>query len=500
MTFFVGTAGFDAVDFTASAILAGAGQSVVAEVDETDRRTDDVRIDRYDYRQALAIPGKFSRSPDGLVRQEVVPVRRLIGTENLRGLLEQLEAGIFLSEPFFPRFREIVDDAKEFAARGVPATAAFAQGCFAQLGVSCQVITRTSRTLDGNLTKELFRQLENEATARETDEITFRQGGAIVVGDRKYDRVRFSGGAARVVSDSSASGGTELRVEDITSCSLAGPLDALVSKLRGLVLGHMPWFLEETDSSRQGAAPKCVSIVRSLFWKYPARITAASGETSFFLIDEYEPGFLGEYLSEVGLSFDPWIFAAARELSQLNVPTDERWAWSQRCAKRLVGAAVAATAGHFSQHPYRRLLDRHVSLTTIAKSYHTGRRADLSVIDDFSIRLFEDLECWQLFLIRTGLGPGYKGASEADIETIEKKFRSADKLDRERFLSDIRYFYSELFLIATSAVSLVSDSSCRATIAALPLLCGKRGFENFIHRNSETIQTRIRDERKMKCV
>jgi len=76
--FLVSTSVLDAADFTAAFLLTSCGKDALILVDATDERTSDPALDSYDHRFAVPIPGRFSKSPDGLVRQEVVAIDALL--------------------------------------------------------------------------------------------------------------------------------------------------------------------------------------------------------------------------------------------------------------------------------------------------------------------------------------------------------------------------------------------------------------------------------------
>ena len=498
--YFIGTSNFDAIDFVAGAIIAGIGQDVVLEVDETNKRSDNPKVDRFDFRQSLPIPKKFSRSPDGFVRQEVIQISSLLNAENLYLFLNQRDAKTLTMEPFLSRLTELVNRANALRKKGAQPNAAFLEACANALGTRPNVRVRQTRRISGQKLQQFEHLLHTKARNCSPSVFKLRQGGAIVIGCRKYDIVELKSDGATWLSSSDAPLEPSVSFDTIVELELEGPVDAITPSFEGFIQGHCPWYMPYEDAVDQNDTPRAISVVKSLFSKQSTDEEVQLRERGLALLDEFAMSDLPKFLHVSGLSEYRWIFNVARDLSRINTTTDERWAWSQRAAKRIFKSLSSRYRPHISESPYLRLILRLQEVEEIAKSYYGGDSQSANKIYEVGFLLFEELEFWTLFLIDTGLGENYRGASKFNLSDLEKKFRSSDKSIEKRYISDVRFFYTQIALISTSAILLISDTTCRATIPSLAMISNPGEFQRFIEHNRAFITRRIAQEKKLICL
>jgi len=161
---------------------------------------------------------------------------------------------------------------------------------------------------------------------------------------------------------------------------------------------------------------------------------------------------------------------------------------------------VKCDTTRFSEHPFSRILRRHEILSNYARDLHSGNGGLPDKIAEIGICYYEELEFWRIFCLKTGLGSAFNGASIYSCDMLESKFRAIPKSVSAKYLSDLRFFYKELILIAISSIMIIGDTTCRASLCSLALTHSDDSFGQVIGMYREIILDRASKYLGIECI
>lgn len=496
--FVVSAANLDCIDFVAAAILSHLGHSSTIAIDLTRPRSSKSELRHFDPIGSIPIPFCYDFSPDGSVRQLVLPADEFIYGRGRAGILiDQIRK--WNGQKGIERYERISRHAQSLCRNGhLSEPTAVVTALLASLQLGTIVSERRSRILSAYHIAKLTSRLENyPLTLTDDSAYRFAQGGYILSNGQRYEFLARLDGILHLKTTSGFASPLS-SVFQAGSVELGGPLDAIAMCTDpSQCAGHLPYYTERTPDSHNSHSIPTVEMCRSLFFRYPeSRPWLPSHQPTMVSVQDYLGAQTFKYLGMSEVDCES-ILGSINSVVSSAKPTHERWAWSQ------------ASIGTFVQDFRKASTPPNLS-GGLAELFDTARRGDALAtkayaegLERFSVQISTYLQevdgafnTAEGLIATLHLPIGY--FPERSYSLLYLRGRLNDALGKQsgskETLSNARFIAWELVRTSLSALILFADTSLRASLPWIALFLDAKQFGRAVDSNSTILRQRAENK------